>query len=81
MGVKQKKDCKVKNNDGYRRYVLSRESDGSWSIADSHITQTERDHRLIVGLPEVHVRDLVEKLNAASKQLAPPKPQRTEKFP
>jgi len=57
----------LKQEDDYRRYFLVHQSDGSWAIADRNIPQTERDYRIIVGLPEIQAQELVNKLNAKLK--------------
>jgi len=54
----------LENEKSRDRYFLFREPDGSWSIVDRHIVESEREHRLIVGLDEQQGTELVEKLNS-----------------
>lgn len=45
------------------RYFLRRETDGSLSICDRHIVETERDQRIVTGLGQDQAAELVKKLN------------------
>lgn len=54
----------MNNGDEFERYLVIEEKGGSWSIADRHITDAERAHRMISGLSRAQADDLVAKLNS-----------------
>jgi hypothetical protein len=46
------------------RYYLIKGLDGSWSVADWHITTTEPGHRMISGLSRQRADELLAELNS-----------------
>lgn len=45
------------------RYFVIREADGTWSLCDRRIDETQRDQRIVIGLEKDPAAELVERLN------------------